>query len=173
MAADLGTLQFFPNITGNESTFRELAYTGRSMNAKEAKDIGYVSKIVPTKKDLDHELLLTAKAIAEKSPVGIYTLKQVMKREQYKKVQESLEYMARVNSSMLLTKDMMEAVSANLQKKKPDFSKLWMSNYGNWAYISFIFDEFDKVVQEDGPTIVLGAVVDVLDFVHELQDHVP
>lgn len=48
-----------------------------------------------------------------------------------------------------------------------------MSNYGNWAYISFIFDEFDKVVQEDGPTIVLGAVVDILDFIHELQDHVP
>ena len=32
--------------------------------------------------------------------------------------------MARVNSAMLLTKDMMEAVSANLQKKKPEFSKL-------------------------------------------------
>lgn len=29
MAADLGTLQFFSNVTGNESTFRELAYTGR------------------------------------------------------------------------------------------------------------------------------------------------
>lgn len=57
------------------------------MKAKEAKDIGYVSKIVPTKKDLDDELLLTAKAIAEKSPVGIYTLKQIMKREQYKKIQ--------------------------------------------------------------------------------------
>ena len=37
MAADLGTLQFFPNITGNESTFREIAYTGRYLPAKEAK----------------------------------------------------------------------------------------------------------------------------------------
>lgn len=36
------------------------------------------------------------------------------------------------------------------------------------AYISFILDEFNKVVQEDGPPIILGAVVDVFDLVHEL-----
>ena len=33
MAADIGTLQFFTNSTGNQSTFRELAYTARFMNA--------------------------------------------------------------------------------------------------------------------------------------------
>lgn len=33
MAADLGTLQFLPNIIGSESTFRELAYTGRMLKA--------------------------------------------------------------------------------------------------------------------------------------------
>jgi len=33
MAADLGTLQFFPKRVGNHSTFRELAYTGKSINS--------------------------------------------------------------------------------------------------------------------------------------------
>jgi hypothetical protein len=31
MAADLGTLQIFPKRVGNDSTFRELAFTGRFM----------------------------------------------------------------------------------------------------------------------------------------------
>ena len=34
MAADLGTLQFLPNSIGNESTFRELAFTGRPLNSQ-------------------------------------------------------------------------------------------------------------------------------------------
>ena len=46
-----------------------------------------------------------AQLIAEKSPVGIYTLKQVIKRQLRRKVQDSMEYIARMNSSMLITKD--------------------------------------------------------------------
>lgn len=83
-----------------------------------------MTKVLQTKKDLDDELLLTAKAIASKSPVGIYTLKQVMKREQYKKAFEGLDYMARINSSMLMTKDTVEAVTSFMQKRKPEFGKL-------------------------------------------------
>lgn len=45
MAADLGTLQIFPKRVGNESTFRELAYTGRNMAADEALKIGLVSRV--------------------------------------------------------------------------------------------------------------------------------
>lgn len=66
----------------------------------------------------------TAQLISSKSPVGIYTLKHIMRREQYKKVYESLSYMARTNSSMLFTKDTMEAIGAFLQKKAPTFGKL-------------------------------------------------
>ena len=33
MAADLGTLQILPNLMGNESAFRELAYTANFINA--------------------------------------------------------------------------------------------------------------------------------------------
>ena len=76
------------------------------------------------KEQMEKELLLTAKAIAEKSPVGIYTLKQVMKREQFKKVHEGLDYIARTNSSMINTRDVIESVQAFMQKRKPQFGKL-------------------------------------------------
>ena len=68
--------------------------------------------------------MLTAQAIASKSPIAIYALKQIIKRQFKKKVTDSLEYTARVNSSMLFTKDMTEAISAFFQKRKPEFSKL-------------------------------------------------
>jgi delta(3,5)-delta(2,4)-dienoyl-CoA isomerase len=46
LAADIGTLQRFPKITGNDSLARELALTGRKFNSKEAKEIGFISGIV-------------------------------------------------------------------------------------------------------------------------------
>jgi enoyl-CoA hydratase/carnithine racemase len=45
MAADIGTMQFFPKRVGNDSAFRELAYTGRIMGSDEALRIGLVSKV--------------------------------------------------------------------------------------------------------------------------------
>ena len=124
MAADLGTLQFFPNNIGNESAFRQLAYTGRFMKADEALRLGFVNKVVPDRKALESQLIKTAEIIASKSPVGIYTLKQVMKRQFLNKVEDSLDYIARINSATLLTKDTTEAITAFLQKRKPAFSKL-------------------------------------------------
>ena len=42
LTADLGTLQRFPKIIGNDSLARELAFTARKMYASEAKDAGFV-----------------------------------------------------------------------------------------------------------------------------------
>ena len=46
LAADIGTLQRFPKVTGNDSLAREFALTGRKFNAKEAREIGFVSEVV-------------------------------------------------------------------------------------------------------------------------------
>lgn len=42
LAADLGTLQRFPKIIGNDSLARELAFTARKFFADEAKQMGFV-----------------------------------------------------------------------------------------------------------------------------------
>merc|ERR1719316_1279578 len=47
LAADLGTLQRLPKIVGNDSIVRELAYTARRFGAREAKDIGFLSSVLP------------------------------------------------------------------------------------------------------------------------------
>lgn len=47
MAADVGTLQRFPKIVGNDSITRELAYTARKFHADEAKSIGFIGRVFP------------------------------------------------------------------------------------------------------------------------------
>lgn len=47
LAADIGTLQRLPKIVGNGSKARELAMTGRKFGAAEAKEIGFVSDVIP------------------------------------------------------------------------------------------------------------------------------
>lgn len=119
MAADIGTMQFFPRRVGNDSAFRDLAFTGRNMGSEEALRIGLVSKVFQDKAQLEAGLLETAKIIASKSPVGIYTLKEVLRKAESKDLNEGLEHIARLNSVMLQTKDTIEAIGAFLQKKKP------------------------------------------------------
>jgi delta(3,5)-delta(2,4)-dienoyl-CoA isomerase len=78
LATDVGSLQFFPKITGNSSAFKELAYTGRDFGAEEALRIGFVSRVFESKEDLLKGLLETAKSIASNSPVGINAVKAVI-----------------------------------------------------------------------------------------------
>jgi enoyl-CoA hydratase/carnithine racemase len=46
LAADIGTLQRFPKIVGNDSKAREMALTGRRFGAEEAREIGFVGNVV-------------------------------------------------------------------------------------------------------------------------------
>ena len=42
LAADVGTLQRFPKIVGNDSLVRELCFTARKFFSDEAKQMGFV-----------------------------------------------------------------------------------------------------------------------------------
>lgn len=94
------------------------------MGADQALKIGLVSRIFEDKAQLEAGLLETARVIAAKSPVGVYTIKQVLHQGQAKEIYDGLDYIARTNSVMLQTKDTMEAIGAFLQKRKPEFPKL-------------------------------------------------
>lgn len=46
LAADIGSLQRLPKVTGNDSKVRELALTGRAFGPREAEQMGFVSEVV-------------------------------------------------------------------------------------------------------------------------------
>ena len=76
-----------------------------------------------SKEEMFEGLLSTARLIAAKSPVGIYTIKQVI-RKNNPEIYNNLEHMAMINSVMVQTEDTVNAISSIIQKQKPVFSKL-------------------------------------------------
>ena len=124
LAADIGTLQRFQKIIGNDSKFRELVYTSRKLLAEEALKIGLVSSIFPNKEDMIKAALDLCVLIASKSPIAIQTSKVNINYSRDHTVDQGLEYIAAWNMSMLQSEDLLTAVTATVKKEKPIFSKL-------------------------------------------------
>jgi enoyl-CoA hydratase len=124
IAADLGSLQRLPRLCNNRGRMTELALTGEKFGAEEAFRMGLVARLVEGKEALLEAGWTLARTIAEKSPVAIYGIKQVLTRQREKDIQDELDFMARWNSLMLQGPDMLDAVRAGLEKVKGNFSKL-------------------------------------------------
>ncbi|XP_060069005.1 delta(3,5)-Delta(2,4)-dienoyl-CoA isomerase, mitochondrial-like isoform X2 [Ylistrum balloti] len=124
LAADVGTLQRFPKIVGNDSLVRELTYTARRFYSDEAKEMGFISRIFPDKESMIAGSMEIAELIASKSPVAVQGSKVSMVFSRDHSVREGLEHVAVWNQGMLQSEDIMKAVMAGMEKKMPKFSKL-------------------------------------------------
>ena len=124
LAADIGTLQRFQKIIGNDSKFRELVYTSRKLLAEEALRIGLLSSIFPNKEDMMKAALELCVLIASKSPIAVQSSKVNINYSRDHSVDQGLEYMAAWNMSMLQSEDLVVAITAAMNKEKPLFSKL-------------------------------------------------
>ncbi|KAG8906283.1 hypothetical protein FRC01_008071, partial [Tulasnella sp. 417] len=125
MAADIGTLSRFPKIVGNQSAVRELAFTGRIFNANEAKEIGFVSKVVDGgMEEVLAAALHVARMISTKSPIAILGSKHLLNHARDNSVGNSLEYTATWNSLMLQSNDTIDAFAAFKSKEPPVFKPI-------------------------------------------------
>ncbi|MGH8914653.1 MAG: crotonase/enoyl-CoA hydratase family protein [Acidimicrobiia bacterium] len=121
LVADVGALQRLPSIVGAGAT-AELAFTGKDIGAAQALAIGLVGHVEP---DLEAALVSArelAAEIAENSPLVVQGIKQVLAANDGRTVEQALDYVAQWNASYLLTDDLMEAVAAFFEKRKPDFT---------------------------------------------------
>ena len=120
MVADVGTLQRLPRLIGEGMT-RELAYTGRNVEADEAQQLGLINRRFATTQELHvgvHEL---AVLIAVKSPLAIRGIKQVLNYSRDHTVAEGLEFVAEWNADHLLSADLAEVIVARKEKRTPRF----------------------------------------------------
>ena len=124
IAADLGTLQRFQKIVGNDSWTRELAYTARMFGADEASKYGLVSHVHDSADAMLAAARKMAALIAEKSPVAVNTTKKSILFSRDHSVEKGLEHIALLNGTMLQTGDTAKAVAANFAKEKVKFAKL-------------------------------------------------
>lgn len=123
ITADLGTLQRLPGIVGYGKAV-ELALSGRRFSGSEAKELGLVSRVFGSKHALDDGVQAIAEEIAAKSPLAVTGTKVVLLRSRDLTVDQGLDYIATWNSGMVLSDDLVEAMAAQSQKRRPSFSKL-------------------------------------------------
>ncbi|MES2820303.1 MAG: crotonase/enoyl-CoA hydratase family protein [Pseudomonadota bacterium] len=121
MTADVGTLQRLPRIIG-DGMLRELAFTGRTLDAEEARSIGLVNRVFDDQASLLEGVLEIARTIAAKSPIAVRGTKEMIRYMRDHRVDDGLEYIATWNAAMLQSADLRVAMAAHMSKQKPEFA---------------------------------------------------
>lgn len=120
MTADVGTLQRLPRIVP-DGIARELAFTGRNVEASEAAAMGLVNRLFASPEELAAGVRQLAQAIAAKSPLAIRGTKEMLNYSRDHSVADGLNYVATWNAGMLMSADLSEAMAAAREKRAPVF----------------------------------------------------
>jgi enoyl-CoA hydratase len=121
MVADVGTLQRLPKLVGNQGLVRELAFTGRKVDAQEAQAIGLVNKVFESQEALYKGVHEMAELVAAKSPLSVRGIKEMLNYSRDHSVPEGLNYIATWNAAMLMSQDLTAAMMASMAKQTPTF----------------------------------------------------
>lgn len=100
---------------------KELAMTGRLVDAQEALSYGMVLKVVPTDK-LEEEAMAFAKELAAKAPLAIGYIKQIGNKLHDIDLPTYCTLEADLMGIALQTKDHQEGLTAFVEKRKPVFT---------------------------------------------------
>ena len=121
IVADMGSLGRLPHIIGQGLT-RELAITGRDIDAGTALRYGLITELTDDAAGVLDSAHATAAEIADNPPLVVRGVREVLDRGIEGPVRESNRYVATWNAGFLASADMMEAVTATLEKRDPDYS---------------------------------------------------
>lgn len=123
MTADVGT---FPRILNHmpEGVVRELAYTGRRMDAGECEQRGLFNATYESDEAMMEAVMATAREIASKPPLAIYGCKRIITYARDHSTADTLDQIGVWNMSMLIPSEMMEAMMAKGQKRAGTFADL-------------------------------------------------
>jgi len=123
ITADLGTLQRMGHLIP-QGLLRELAYTGRRMDAEEAARLGFVNAVAPDRDAAIAAGRAIAEAIAAKSPLAVAGAKRSLNHSRGRPIEEGLRDVATWNAATLASADLGEAIRARLGKTAPEFGPL-------------------------------------------------
>jgi enoyl-CoA hydratase len=123
MVADVGTLQRLPKLIPL-AVVKELAYTGRRLNAQKALGYGLVNEVFETPQALLAGAMQCAQEIAQKPPVAIWGTKQAVHYARDHTVDESLKQMGWLQGAIWSNQHVLEAITAMKSKRPPAFPPL-------------------------------------------------
>lgn len=121
IVADMGSLARLPHIIGQGLT-RELALTGRDIDAETALRYGLVTHVAEDAAGVLDSAHATAAEIAGNPPLVVRGTREVLNRGIEGQIYENNRYVATWNAGFLASADMMEAISATLEKREARFT---------------------------------------------------
>lgn len=120
MVADVGTLQRLPRLVG-DGLARELALTGRNVDAAEAQAMRLVNQCFDSDQALVDGVDAIARTLAAKSPLALRGTKHMLNHARDHRIADGLEHVATWNAAMLYSHDLDEAMRAAREKRPPVF----------------------------------------------------
>jgi enoyl-CoA hydratase len=121
IVADVGSLARLPLIL-SDGHLRELALTGKDIDAARAEKIGLVNDVFADADAALQAAHATAAEIAANPPLTVRGVKDVLDQQRISAVSASLRYVAAWNSAFLPSKDLSEGISATFAKRPPQFA---------------------------------------------------
>jgi enoyl-CoA hydratase len=120
IVADVGSLARLPLIL-SDGHLRELALTGKDIDAARAEEIGLVNNVYDDAEASLAAAHATAAEIAANPPLTVRGIKDVLDQQRVARVSESLRYVAAWNAAFLPSKDLVEGITATFAKRAPEF----------------------------------------------------
>jgi enoyl-CoA hydratase len=121
IVADVGSLARLPYIL-SDGHLRELALTGKDIDAARAERIGLVNEVLPDAEAALAAAHTCAAEIAANSPLVTRGIKDVLDEQRTDDVAASLRYVAAWNSAFLPSKDLKEGIAAMFEKRTAHFT---------------------------------------------------
>jgi enoyl-CoA hydratase len=121
IVADVGSLARLPLIL-SDGHLRELALTGKDIDAARAEKIGLVNGVYDDAEASLAAAHATAAEIAANPPLVVNGVKDVLDQQRVARVSESLRYVAAWNAAFLPSKDLAEGLKATFEKRPPTFT---------------------------------------------------
>jgi enoyl-CoA hydratase/carnithine racemase len=115
-----------PDMTGSQTlrhlvrldVAKELTLTGRRVGAEEAVDIGLATRIAENPREV---ALAMARQVASHSPHAVRAGKRLLNSSRHATLEDGLALEERLQLSLIGTRNQMEAVQANLARRRPEF----------------------------------------------------
>jgi len=114
----MGSLQRLEGIIGRGHV-RELAFTGKDIDAERARAIGLVNDVAPTDAEAIERAFAMAGEIADNAPLVVQGTKDILRATARWGEEAGLRYVAAWNAGQLASEDLREAMSAFVEKRKP------------------------------------------------------
>jgi enoyl-CoA hydratase len=118
IVADMGSLQRLEPIVGR-GHLRELALTGRDIDAERAMRIGLVNDVLADEAAALAHARAIAAEMAANSPLVVQGTKEVLRVSAKHGEEAGLAYVAAWNAAHLASEDLREAIGAFMEKRKP------------------------------------------------------